>query len=1153
MSNALLPQALLRMGVGVCLLCFFLLVSWVGVAVAGAGVDAEHPVPWQAANQGLTPHAPVTTVVADPTNTNTLYAGVYAGAGFFVSFDRGRTWQQGARGVDGHAVFALHFDPQQPRLLWAGTADGLYRGVRGATLTDWTWTRVPGWPPAAAVYSLYSDAAGRLYAAGEQPGVWMQDAQGAWQPLPALEDEPRAILSVAATPRGLLLAGTDGGGLFVSRNRGQTWQPVPEIGATFVAALWVAPWNPDLLLARTRAGLFRSADGAATWQQTAANQEARIDALAGDPATRSIYLGLSSGALLRSTDDGLTWQPWGDGVGRDGLFHTLAPAPGSPDGSFYAGTQHGFYRSDDAGRTWQPGAGLGAYAATALAAAPDGTLYLGNSDGVYISTDAGARWRPSGPGLPPRTVLALAVSPHDPRVLYAATEGDGIYRSTDGGGVWTPYAWDDHIIAGVLPDPERPQRIYARVAYERVYVSDDDGVTWTSRWDSMPPTTEILSLAVSPHAAAVLFAGAAAELYRSDDRALDWQRIAPELAGQSIFHVAVDPTARATVYAGATNGLYRSRDGGATWQRWGQGLEDVTVTALALAPAWLPAAFAGARDRGVYASFDAGATWQPIGPFPASQAAPAVRALHFSPEGRWLYAATNSGFYRLNLDTFARARPTSAALPASHRQELPKPPEAGGNAPRYGVHTLVADERTLPLAAELGADTVVQLFPWREIEPTQGQFLWQTADEAVAGAEYYGLNLIVRLDHPPEWALPARVTDGLPPVDLVAYSQYVRRVAARYAGRVAGYIIWNEPNLALEWSGLPPDPKAYVELLKVGYQAVKETDPAALVISAGLAPTNTQNEEALDDRLYLAAMYAHGAAAYFDLLGVHAYGFGHPHDDPRGAHAGLNLARTADLRDIMLRFDDEDKQVWITEMGWTVAGNAHSAWQEVTAEEQATYLTGALESIRRNWPWVELVTVWNLGGEESTEWGGYSLLAKNGRPRPAYTALQTYLAASGHGRLAATAPSASAPRRYQVLAPDAVIHLGDNRLPAPWVPLHRDRNPSPVWRGIVYLQEPNQARGAEPALLTVRVMQSNFWSNRVWVNGRVLPAPLPVADFSKSWVSHTFTVPPGLLQPGPNEIRVTIAHAPPLIQDKGFGYDKLQFKDIVLSLPTAKP
>src|SRR5688572_25572182 len=69
--------------------------------------------------------------------------------------------------------------------------------------------------------------------------------------------------------------------------------------------------------------------------------------------------------------------------------------------------------------------------------------------------------------------------------------------------------------------------------------------------------------------------------------------------------------------------------------------------------------------------------------------------------------------------------------------------------PRYGMHTLVADERTLPLVRATGFDTVVQLLARWEIEPTQDQFIWQAADEAVAGADYYGLNLVIRLDKPP--------------------------------------------------------------------------------------------------------------------------------------------------------------------------------------------------------------------------------------------------------------------------------------------------------------------------------------------------------------------------------------------------------------------
>ena len=126
--------------------------------------------------------------------------------------------------------------------------------------------------------------------------------------------------------------------------------------------------------------------------------------------------------------------------------------------------------------------------------------------------------------------------------------------------------------------------------------------------------------------------------------------------------------------------------------------------------------------------------------------------------------------------------------------------------PHYAVRTLSADAHSLALAQQAGFDTVVQLFSWRQIEPTQGQYHWQYPDEVVRGAEYYGLNLVVRLDQHPQWASPITTTLNAPPDDLADYARFVSAVATRYRGRVKAYIIWNEPNLAQEWGGRRPDP-----------------------------------------------------------------------------------------------------------------------------------------------------------------------------------------------------------------------------------------------------------------------------------------------------------------------------------------------------------
>lgn len=140
-------------------------------------------------------------------------------------------------------------------------------------------------------------------------------------------------------------------------------------------------------------------------------------------------------------------------------------------------------------------------------------------------------------------------------------------------------------------------------------------------------------------------------------------------------------------------------------------------------------------------------------------------------------------------------------------------------SPRLAAHTIRPDDPSLARTQAAGFDTVVQLFPRREVESTRDQFHWEVTDQFVAGAEYYGLDVIVRLDQYPAWASQVDPALNAPPHDLRNYYNFAYRVAERYRGRVKAYIIWNEPNLAVEWGGQRPNPTAFTELLKEGYQA----------------------------------------------------------------------------------------------------------------------------------------------------------------------------------------------------------------------------------------------------------------------------------------------------------------------------------------------
>jgi hypothetical protein len=462
-------------------------------------------------------------------------------------------------------------------------------------------------------------------------------------------------------------------------------------------------------------------------------------------------------------------------------------------------------------------------------------------------------------------------------------------------------------------------------------------------------------------------------------------------------------------------------------------------------------------------------------------------------------------------------------------------------SPSVGVHTIRPDDSTLALAQATGFETVVQVFPWREVEPTQDQFHWEATDRLVAGAEYYGLEMVVRLDQHPAWASDVSLALNAPPDKLADYRDFVQRVAERYRGRIQAYIIWNEPNLAIEWGGQAPDPVAFTQLLRVGYEAVKAGDPEALVVAAGLAPTNSYDRQAMDDRLFLRQMYKAGASAYFDVLGAHPYSFGQAPGAPESDSNHPAFRRLAGLREIMVENGDRYKPVWITEMGWTIDPPPEQADIRVSLEQQAEYLAGAMSLIRREWPWVELITVWNLSlPTPGDPFGGYSLLDESGEPRPVYEAWRQ---AAG-SRAERDLPLAQAEQHnpITILAKDTMVHLGDSDLKPPWWPLYAGRKPSKTWTGGFYMRDP----GTTDWVLLLELVAQNEVGAGLTLNGVRLSPDLPQQDFTRRWLTVRRTVPVSLLRPGYNELTLTAVRLIPNAQHDEYVWSDFQFRNVRL-------
>lgn len=299
---------------------------------------------------------------------------------------------------------------------------------------------------------------------------------------------------------------------------------------------------------------------------------------------------------------------------------------------------------------------------------------------------------------------------------------------------------------------------------------------------------------------------------------------------------------------------------------------------------------------------------------------------------------------------------------------LGEPQQVQTTNPKVGVHTRLMDEveawkvqRTLTLVREMGASWIVEYFPWAYIENTPGEYDWDHSDMIMAHAANQGLTVIARLGMTPAWARPdpAVQETTFTYLDETAYAEFAAfaaAFAARY-GDIAPYlIIWNEPNLSFEWGFRPVDPEGYVKLLSVVYPAVHAAHPHVQVLAGALAPTLEPegSPAGLNDLLYLERMYQAGGAAYFDALAAHAYGLVFP-PETEPAPELLNFRRVELLREIMVRYGDADKPIFVTESGW----NDHPRWTwAVKPAQRVSYTLAAYAWAQTEWPWCPAVVMW---------------------------------------------------------------------------------------------------------------------------------------------------------------------------------------------------
>lgn len=208
------------------------------------------------------------------------------------------------------------------------------------------------------------------------------------------------VYSLATGPdrSGLVLAGTEGSGVFRSTDRGATWIP-SGLDGEHVMALAVAPSDPQRIYAGVRPpAVFRTDDGGSTWMECTSFQDIRGRRIWRSPASPPftayvnglaissidpdlVVAGIEFGAVVQSTDGGETWSNHRRKAIRD--CHDLV-WHATDEAAVYEGgagiPRRPGARSTDGGETWfKPGGGLDRGYGVAVAADP------GDSDVWYVA------------------------------------------------------------------------------------------------------------------------------------------------------------------------------------------------------------------------------------------------------------------------------------------------------------------------------------------------------------------------------------------------------------------------------------------------------------------------------------------------------------------------------------------------------------------------------------------------------------------------------------------------------------------------------------------------------------------------------------------------------------------------------------------------
>ena len=450
---------------------------FLGTQDNGVLISLDGGETYEASNAGFI-NRQIRTVLADSKERGRIYAGVIfdgLNGGLFVSEDGGLTWQQSMNGMGVRDVYSLHQSPTKPETIYAGTNHGLFRSDDHGR----NWAQVKREQPVEPLTETTDQPAKPVEAAPKidstpkpatRPRVVpaQPNKNSVKRPVkPVVQARAKqapAKNSKAAAPRktsGKTVAKTSPKTSPKSKKKVEP-PPIPKPVSDRVdlqsQIFAIVPFtarvenpeggwaNSNWMIVSTWDGLFFSDDEKKGWKPlkvnlassgddasaTASVNSAAINSFATSPHAPGVMYIATRDGLFVSRDNGANFRH----VEIDPDVKSVRSVVFDPRSAetIYLGTPVGFFRSMDAGKTWEHRGGgmpqmVNVGGLVVSAANPD-ELYLYDEIrvAVFHSKDRGKNWdKMDISQLPSLRMLAMIGDPFDSHRLYAGSYSGGVY------------------------------------------------------------------------------------------------------------------------------------------------------------------------------------------------------------------------------------------------------------------------------------------------------------------------------------------------------------------------------------------------------------------------------------------------------------------------------------------------------------------------------------------------------------------------------------------------------------------------------------------------------------------------------------------------------------------------------------------------------